>query len=192
MPEMNLWNSGIEASGVWLQNFITYSTSLGGLKKALNYYLRHRLSTPEVWSLNKAQLEDELNIGIFHLRVKKGVLDLDSVDAGSYTWRSDSSYAQLKHTVKVAHEVLYRAFLESEAERYRDAEELTWEYEQHGHHSNVLAGLGENCGTIHWSGRFVAPNEARLIEMTTPKTAADMKAAHESGETKAVCFACSI
>lgn len=193
MPELNLWNSGVESSGVWLQNFITYSTSLGGMKKAMNYYMTHRLSTPEVWSLSKDQLKRELNIGIFHLRVKKGVLDLQSVDSDSYTWRSDgNSYTQLKHTVKVAHEVLYRAFLESEAERYRGAEELTWEYEQLEHYTSVLAALGEGSGTIHWSGRFEVPDEARLVELTSPKTAADMRAANDSGESKSLCFACSI
>lgn len=192
MPEINLWKSGVEASGVWMQNFITYSSSLGGLKKALNYYFRHRLATPEVWSLSKSSLEKELNIGIYHLRVEKGVLDFAAVDDDSYTWRSDVSYVQLKHTVKVAHDVLYRAYLESEVTMYSEAEELTWEYEQLEYFTAELERLGETCGTIHWSGRYEAPDEARLIELTTPRSSEDAKAANDSGENKSVCFACSI
>lgn len=192
MPELNLWKSGTECSGVWNQTFVTYSPTLGGLKKALNYYMRHRLSTPEVWSLNKAQLEDELNIGIFHLRVEKGLLDLGPVAEDTYTWRSNVSYVQMKHTVKVAHDILFRAFLEAEAEQYQGAEELTWEYEQMCHYESELERLGEACGVVHWSGRFDPPSEARLIELTTPKSAKEMEEAKKTGETNPVCFACSI
>lgn len=185
------WDSNHLGGGVWLQTFVTYSTSLGGLTKALHYYYRHRLSTPEAWGISQGNLQHELKIGVYHLRVKKGLLDLEPVGKNSYTWQENISYPQLRHTTRILHEILGREEMEQNRAMYQTYPEGTWEHEQAEYLEQALNRLGDPIGVVHWSGLYNTPDPERLIDLTSPKARGDLDP-DSNQERSVVCFACSI
>lgn len=100
--------------GVYWQEFITVSPTLAGLKSALNNHYRFRRTTP----MPHYSIED-MQIVIAQCRFPAGTLDLGSPDSDSYTWKSETAYRQLRHTVRHIQTLLNNTDL---SQRYAQAQ----------------------------------------------------------------------
>lgn len=78
--------------GVYWQEFITVSTSLRGLKSALGNYFTFKMTT-----LMPHYDPKDLKIVIAQIDFPEGVLDTNKPSKESFTWKSGTSYAQLRH-----------------------------------------------------------------------------------------------
>ena len=100
---------------VYFEKLITYSTSLGGIKKALKHFWLHRLQTKELHGLDDDSMGRERQIAIIEININ----DYDSLlpelptDLSSYTWQSDRKPLKLiRKTVEVIEHILLRAGIE--------------------------------------------------------------------------------
>lgn len=72
------------------QNYITHSTSLGGLKTALKFYWEHKLGTVElVGAKDEDELRDTLKVGIYEIALDDADEHLAINQDGVYTWQND-------------------------------------------------------------------------------------------------------
>jgi 3'-phosphoadenosine 5'-phosphosulfate sulfotransferase (PAPS reductase)/FAD synthetase len=102
---------GLALPQVYMEKFITYSTSLSGIKKALKFFWQHRLHTKEIhYLVNNTEAEMVVNkqIAIIQLEVD----DYDSLvppkPKETFTWQSDQSslLAIRKNTEIIKHILL--------------------------------------------------------------------------------------
>lgn len=112
-PMLGLFGGRDFTPGVYHQQFITFSTSMQGLRSALGTYYSFRKTTP------MPQYDvDDLKIVIAQLRFPAGAVDTKPPGSGSFTWKSSIAYKQLRHLVKHCQLTLERADL---VRRYRQA-----------------------------------------------------------------------
>lgn len=121
----------VGGDGVWWQNFVTFSTSLAGIKKQLDTFNQHRLSTAEVKGLDEDQMREELRLVIAFIEAPAELVDTDKLSVESFTWKPGVSFAQIRHLVDWGRRSLHAAWIEQELERTSDAENqpLSWRYE---------------------------------------------------------------
>ena len=197
-PLMNLYGGPLQGStGVYRQDFVSYSPTLSGMDRALTFYWEHRLNTPEVWGLSQDQLREHLKIAVYQIKVPKGIIDLDSVSNDSYTWQSGEAYVQVERHVRLIHQALRLEALRQQLSEYQKLSEradfeLTWEYEQIEGIQNLLSTFADSdLGSfIAWSGVFSPPSDSKL-----PSYLAQLRLENDPetrAESSIACVSCSL
>jgi len=81
----------------WQQRFISYSTSLNGIKKQINGRYDHLLQTAEVHELTPEDIRRDVRFAVWYVEFPSDVFDPDGPRGKSYTWQQGSSYSQIQH-----------------------------------------------------------------------------------------------
>lgn len=111
------YHSGVSGHEVHYQRLITYSSSLGGLKKALKHHWLHRLNTRDLFQVDsEAEIRDRMKVGIYVIDVFNGESELPMPPKSVYTWQSDGQpIALIKKTSAMLENVLLEEGLVQEA-----------------------------------------------------------------------------
>ena len=123
-------NSGVGDHGVWWQDFVTMSTTRNGLFVQMKNHYQHRLNVPEIRGLNQDEMKNELRLIAYAIEVPIKDVDASKPSDSSYTWQSGFSLAQLKQYNSVALRTLQVAGMDQEIESYKDAPEMSWQFER--------------------------------------------------------------
>lgn len=175
-----LVHSGVGGDGVWWQNFVTFSTTLAGIRKQLDTFYQHRLATAEVKGIDVDEMREELRLVIAFIEAPADLLDPDKPSADSFTWKPGVSFAQIRHLVDWGKRSLQASWIRQELERTADVEEgsvLSWRYE---HRQALKAAAARLCGVT---------GEVVVMDLYEPK---DIDPEDEFDETLVVCPMCSI
>ena len=116
------YQPGISGHEVHYQRLITYSSSLGGLKKALKHHWLHRLNTRDLFQVDsEAELRDRMKVGIYVVDVFNGEAELPMPPSSVYTWQQDGQPIELiKKTSAMLEDVLLEEGLVQDA-RFGDS-----------------------------------------------------------------------
>ena len=141
---------GSPGDGVWWQNFVTFSTSLAGIKKQLDTFYQHRLSTAELKGIDEDQMREELRLVIAFIEAPADLVDTDKLSAESFTWKPGVSFAQIRHLVDWGRRSLHAAWIRQELARTVDAEDhpLSWRYEHRQGLKSALKKLHDVTGDV--------------------------------------------
>mgnify|MGYP001176828412 FL=1 len=145
-----LVHPGVGGDGVWWQNFVTFSTSLAGIKKQLDTFYQHRLSTAELKGIDEDQMREELRLVIAFIEAPADLVDTDKLSAESFTWKPGVSFAQIRHLVDWGRRSLHAAWIRQELARTVDAEDhpLSWRYEHRQGLKSALKKLHDVTGDV--------------------------------------------
>lgn len=154
-PMTDLWvgaeffvNPGIGGHGVWWQEMVTFSATKGGLTRQMNAHYKHRIDTPEVKMLSKEEMEDELKLAVYHLRIPSRLIDLSPPEKDSYTWQSNMAYSQLKQIASQAMRTLQAEGMRQTLQDYQGYPEGTFEAEYAQGLRAGLAKISKDVGRV--------------------------------------------
>lgn len=186
--------------GVYWQEFVTFSTSLKGLKSSLGNYYKHKLTTP----MPHTDVED-MKIVISQLRFPAGAIDVAPPSKDSFTWKSKVSYLQLRNLVTHCQSVLERADLKR---RLIDTVNLLKTAQNNDIAMDayeVFESLKEQCkttpkaqGKVIWEGLYtptktVATEVQLMLDGVSVDTKIKVpKVGLEFDEVPRACISCSI
>ena len=145
-----LVHPGVGGDGVWWQNFVTFSTSLAGIKKQMDTFYLHRLSTAELKGIDEDQMREELRLVIAFIEAPADLVDTHKLSAESFTWKPGVSFAQIRHLVDWGRRSLHAAWIKQELARTVDAEDhpLGWMYEHRQGLKAALEKLNDVTGDV--------------------------------------------
>ena len=163
-------NSGYEC---YFQDYITHSTSLGGIKTALKFYWQHRLNTVELMGLtDEADLRNSFKIAIFEIQIDSFEEQLGVELGSSYTWQNDGQpILLLRKTRYILEQILLTEGIEQGLKDARGF--IRRESKDH------LAMVSKKYGRILWSMAYDAP------------TAEDLEEDMDIEDAPVVCNTCS-
>lgn len=155
-PMMGIYGGREFTPGSYGTQFITFSTSLPGLKSALGHYYRFKMTTPDP----RFNL-DHLQIVITQLEFTPGTIDLNPPAPESYTWKSGTTMAQLRHLAFHAADSLEYAGLMQEKAEYKQtiATATTFAIENYADEqmervNRQLAKRDPAKGKVVWQGLY--------------------------------------
>lgn len=92
---------------IFFESLLTYSTSLGGIKKSLKHFWLHRLHTKEMYNHDEKQIGEERRIFIFEIEVDDYDNEIPKSPDEVFTWQNDRTplYA-IRKTVSVIERIL--------------------------------------------------------------------------------------
>lgn len=95
---------------VFFEKFISYSTSLGGMKIALKHWWLHRLQTKELYSQSETEISGERQVFIYEVEVDDYDNEIPPKPADVFTWQNDRTplYA-IRKTKAVLERILLTA-----------------------------------------------------------------------------------
>jgi 3'-phosphoadenosine 5'-phosphosulfate sulfotransferase (PAPS reductase)/FAD synthetase len=113
----------------WGQRLVSYSTSLGGIKKQIDSRWAHLGATFEAWDLTAGDLDDVV-YAIYYFEAPASEFDPNGTGPTSFTWQAGQSLLQLRHILGWAERVLHAATLQTDAEAVGNHRATSWGYEQ--------------------------------------------------------------
>lgn len=143
---------------IWKQRVISYSSSLGGIKKQVQTRFEHLLATAEANDMTPWDVRNQVKFAVYFIEAPADVFDPQGPGAGSYTWHGGEGYKQLAHITGWATRVLYAHHMAEEAKLVKTARATSWVYEN--------AEISEKAlqKTTHELGRVVAQGWAETRE----------------------------
>lgn len=114
---------------IWQQRFLTFSTSLSGIKRQINTRYDHLLSTAEAHDMDEWDIRNQVRFAIYYIEADSAVFDPSGTGAGSFTWSSGESYRMIAHVTDWAKRVLHAESLQNQAKKAEVAHPLSWDYE---------------------------------------------------------------
>lgn len=188
------------SSGCYWQEFITVSTSLNGIKTSLGTYYQYKKTTP----LPLYSVED-MQIVIVQIRFQKGVIDTAPPSKGSYTWKPNIAYKQLRHLAMHCISTLQYVDL---VRRVKDAIGAVKRAQNEDAAMDAMANLDEiheayhqspkPTGRLMWEGLYVPTETIQKqvqLQLAGVSIETDIKRARENleyDEVPTACLACSI
>ena len=153
--EMHIGDMG-QGAECYYQKYITHSTSLGGIKKALKFHWQHKVDTRELLGHDsEAHLRDALRIAIFEVALEDADehLLIDKEDA--YTWQNDGQPLLLLRKTKYLLEQIL--LTEGLTQGLKDGREWVREEAQ-----AWLPRVTQTYGKVLWSQLYDAPTTEDL------------------------------
>lgn len=185
--------------GVYWQEFVTISTSLSGLKSALSKYYRFKMTTPMPHCDGK-----DMKIVIAKIEFPAGTIDTGKPSEDSFTWKSGTSFKQLRHLVLNCQSALEAHDLQR---RYQDAigimrssqslgvaQDAAQEVINLRHQINAATPSGK----VVWEGLFTpVASDTQAVQLQLDGVSVDtpVKKAREGiefDEVPMACIQCSI
>lgn len=156
---------GVGGHGVYWQELVTFSTTRGGLTRQMNAHYAHRLGTPEVKMLTRDEMEQDLKLAVYQLRIPARLLDLAPPDKDSYTWQQGMALSQLKQIAAQAQRTLHAEGMRQTLQEYQGYPEGTFEHE---YAEGLRIGLSKIAGA---TGNVVAMDlfEPKVLPSCTDK-----------------------
>ena len=134
---------------VWKQRFLSFSTSLSGIKRQVNTRYEHLLSTAEAHDIDEWSVRNQVRFAIYYIEADASSFDPEGPSVGSFTWSSGESYAQIAHVTDWIKRVLHAASLKQEGLKCRDeSKAATWCYEQGMIATLALSKVQEPIGDL--------------------------------------------
>lgn len=100
---------------IWHQRVVCYSGTIAGAKKQLDGRYQHLLETGEVYEMTPDEVRLNARFGLYYIELSNEVFDPAGPRGKSYTWKSGTSYAQLRHVVQWVTRALHAEGLRQEA-----------------------------------------------------------------------------
>lgn len=188
------------SSGCYWQEFITVSTSLNGIKTSLGTYYQYKKTTPlPLYTV------DDMQIVIVQIRFPKSVIDTAPPSKGSYTWKPNIAYKQLRHLAMHCISTLQYADL---VRRMKHAIGAVKRAQNEDALMDAMANLDEihdayhqspkPTGKLLWEGLYVPTETIQKqvqLQLAGVSIESDIKRAREDleyDEVPTACLACSI
>ena len=182
------------------QELITLSTSLTGIRNALNNHYSFKRTTPQ-----PHYDVDDMQIVIAQIRFPAGTVDAAAPSPDSYTWKSQTAYKQLRHLVRHCQVVLQKADL---LRRYEDAVSIQANSEdalalmdaseQAEDLCKMIVTLPEVSGELVWEGLFTPSLKTQKqvqLQLDGVSVQTERKVVREDlehDEVPMACLACSV
>lgn len=149
-----LVHPGVGDHGVWYQRLVSFSTTRRGIQAQLQHHYWARLDTAPVMGLTRDEMERELHLAVYHLRLPADRVDVGSPSDASYTWKQDMGLAQLRSIRSWVLRSLYAQGLQQEIADHAHAPEGTWQAERRACASERLHWIAEPLGEVLQMDRF--------------------------------------
>lgn len=133
---------------VWKQRFLSFSSSLSGIKRQVNTRYEHLLSTAEAHDMSEWDIRNQVKFAIYFVEADSTVFDPAGTGIGSFTWHSGESYRQIAHVTDWIKRVLHAATLTKDAGAIAHASPVSWAYEQGQIASAALFKVREPRGEL--------------------------------------------
>lgn len=114
----------------WSRRLISFSTSLGGIKRQINTRFEHLLSTAEVHDMDEWDVRNRVDFAIYYIEADASVFDPEGPGPASFTWHAGQSYRQIRHIMSWAERVLTSEELHRQAARLERHGATSWAWEQ--------------------------------------------------------------
>lgn len=160
--------------GVYEQRIISYSTTQSGLSKTVNGYFYHRSMIADGWYNTKENYNEQSHITVLCIKFPKELIPTVDYNDGSYTWKSDISYAEIGHTL--------RAISRIANYEYEKQQSLLSGLPKESEYVKMVDNSGIDLGEIIGIGHFTPKqNEDELREFSYDEDAKTVR-----------CIACSL
>ena len=166
---------GVGGTGVWWQEFISFSNTLTGIQRQLQSVRDHRLSTAECLGLTPKEVKEECCYAVYLVELPADILDMNPTDRKSYTWRRGMALKQLAITTEWLIRTLHAEDLKQRVRKYENAPEGTWRHENWVDSKRALERIREPVGRVILADRYDPPEKKA-----------------EEREREIPCFACTI
>lgn len=150
------WLGGQSGHECYMQEYITHSTSLGGLKTSLKHYWLHRINTTELFDLkDEDDLRNSFKIAIFEIQLDDADSHLAISTENLYTWQNDGQpILALRKTRYLLEQILLTEGLE---QGLKDSRKFVREESV-----RFLPKITDKYGRILWSTAYDAPTAEDL------------------------------
>ena len=147
-------------SFVWHQRLISFSPTLGGIKRQVDDRFRHLLHASEAYELTPDEIRRNAKFAVWYLELPADVLDVTGPIGKSYTWQQGQSYAQVRHITQWATRVLNAEQLRLQSEAVVKSE-MSIEYEWRESARQVILELQGSPNPVGQvvSGQWYEPTE---------------------------------
>lgn len=138
----------------WHQRVVSYSPTLGGLKRQLQDRFEHLLKTGEVYQLSPEDVRQQCKFICYFIEAPSNILDVAGTTDGSFTWHGGESYNQLAHIIGWGTRILHAAELETSANLGKKARESSWQWEVSNESQKGLDAVKDERGRLVGKGWF--------------------------------------
>jgi 3'-phosphoadenosine 5'-phosphosulfate sulfotransferase (PAPS reductase)/FAD synthetase len=121
----NLWVIG--SGMMWSQKIVTYSSTLGGLSRALSGYYYHRTMAARATFASELDYDNQSHITVLCMKFPAGVIPKIKYGDDSYTWSSGRSYAEIAHTMRAIERVMVLDGIKAKVKRRTTGGDVDYE-----------------------------------------------------------------
>ena len=155
----------------WAARLVSFSSSLGGIKRQLDGRFQHLLATAEAQDMTEEEVRRDVRFAVYYLEAPSSTFDPQGPGDGSYTWKQGESYRQIKHVHDWATRVLQAHSLQREAQAVDRVSPVSWAYENGVGSQRALQRASADLGRLVAMGLYQAkepePSE-EIDEKTLP------------------------